>query len=114
MPEDRAVRILWRLLAPSTMLEDFAHHLEMGHRPEWNQAVWQIADAMRDYARQLGLEDREARLDEQAIRQEERQLCAAMRSKDFCEKCPNYESCPGVNLVPWDWGCPLQPGVMPR
>lgn len=31
-----------------------------------------------------------------------------MRAADVCLECENYQSCPGVNLVPDEWSCALR------
>jgi hypothetical protein len=48
MAEDRAARVVWRLLAPSVGFEAFERHLLRQKRPEWNQAVALVADEIRE------------------------------------------------------------------
>ena len=38
-----------------------------------------------------------------------RELCQPTpRAADVCLECANYQSCPGVNLVPDEWSCALR------
>ena len=48
IPEERTVRIIWRLIALSVAFEDFERHLLRQKRPEWNQAVAFVTDEIRD------------------------------------------------------------------
>jgi len=50
IPEHKAAQIVWRMMAPTVPFEHFERHLLKQRRPEWNQAVSMIADAMREYA----------------------------------------------------------------
>jgi hypothetical protein len=50
VPEKKAAQIVWRMMAPTVSFEDFERHLTSQRRPEWNQAVSMIADAIREYA----------------------------------------------------------------
>jgi hypothetical protein len=47
IPEEKAALIVWRIMVPSVPFEEFERHLVSQHRPEWNQAVGMIADAIR-------------------------------------------------------------------
>jgi len=46
-PEEKAALIVWRIMVPSVPFEEFERHLVSQKRPEWNQAVGLIADAIR-------------------------------------------------------------------
>jgi hypothetical protein len=46
-PEEKAALIVWRIMVPSVPFEEFECHLVSQRRPEWNQAVGMIADAIR-------------------------------------------------------------------
>ena len=52
IPEEKAALIVWRIMVPSVPFEEFERHLLKQRRPEWNQAVGMIADAMREYAQE--------------------------------------------------------------
>jgi len=52
IPEHKAAHIVWRIVAPTVTYDDFEDHLINNRRPEWNQAVSAIADAMREYAQE--------------------------------------------------------------
>jgi hypothetical protein len=83
IPEEKAALIVWRILVPSMLFEDFERHLLKQRRPEWNQAVGMIADAIRgsqpgrelclqqareEYERELAIfENQYARLAEEAL-----------------------------------------------
>jgi hypothetical protein len=47
IPEEKATLIVWRIMAPTMPFEEFERHLVSQRRPEWNQAVSMIADAIR-------------------------------------------------------------------
>jgi hypothetical protein len=47
IPEEKAALIVWRIMVPSVPFEEFERHLLSQRRPEWNQAVGMIADAIR-------------------------------------------------------------------
>jgi hypothetical protein len=47
IPEEKAALIVWRIMVPSVPFEEFERHLLKQRRPEWNQAVGMIADAIR-------------------------------------------------------------------
>jgi hypothetical protein len=47
IPEEKAALIVWRMMVPSVPFEEFERHLLRQRRPEWNQAVGMIADAIR-------------------------------------------------------------------
>jgi hypothetical protein len=47
IPEEKAALIVWRIMVPSVPFEEFERHLVSQRRPEWNQAVGMIADAIR-------------------------------------------------------------------
>ena len=47
IPEEKAALIVWRITVPSVPFEEFERHLVSQRRPEWNQAVDMIADAIR-------------------------------------------------------------------
>ena len=47
IPEHKAAQIVWRMMAPTVPFEHFERHLLKQRRPEWNQAVGMIADAIR-------------------------------------------------------------------
>jgi hypothetical protein len=47
IPEEKAALIVWRILVPSVPFEEFERHLVSQRRPEWNQAVGIITDAIR-------------------------------------------------------------------
>ena len=46
-PEEKAALIVWRIMVPTVPFEEFEGHLLKQRRPEWNQAVGMIADAIR-------------------------------------------------------------------
>jgi hypothetical protein len=71
IPEEKAALIVWRILVPSMPFEEFERHLVSQRRPEWNQAVGMIADAIRGSrpGRELCLQ--------QAHEEYERELLAA-------------------------------------
>jgi hypothetical protein len=48
IPEEKAALIVWRIMVPSVPFEEFERRLVSQPRPEWNQAVGMIADAIRD------------------------------------------------------------------
>ena len=52
IPEEKSALIVWRIMVPSVPFEEFERHLLKQRRPEWNQAVGMIADAMREYAQE--------------------------------------------------------------
>jgi len=47
IPEEKAALIVWRIMVPSVPFEKFERHLLRQRRPEWNQAMGMIADAIR-------------------------------------------------------------------
>ena len=47
IPEEKAALIVWRIMVPSMPFEEFERHLVSHRRPEWNQAVGMIADAIQ-------------------------------------------------------------------
>ena len=47
IPEEKAALIVWRIMVPTVPFEEFERHLLKQRRPEWNQAVGIIADAIR-------------------------------------------------------------------
>jgi hypothetical protein len=47
IPEEQAALIVWRIVVPSVPFEEFERHLLSQRRPEWNQAVGMVADAIR-------------------------------------------------------------------
>jgi len=47
MAEDRAARIVHRLLSPHSSWEQFERILVSQQRPDWNQAVAYVADQIR-------------------------------------------------------------------
>lgn len=46
--EERAARVVFRIFAPPISFEAFGRVLTASQRPEWNEAVRLIADAIRD------------------------------------------------------------------
>jgi len=48
IPEERAARIVYRLLNPPCQYERFTSMLEAQHRLDWNEAVAFIADQIRE------------------------------------------------------------------
>ena len=48
MPEDRATRVVHRILSPQNSWEQFERILVNQQRSDWNQAVGLIADAIRE------------------------------------------------------------------
>ena len=53
MAEDRAARIVHRLLSPHSSWEQFERILLSQQRPDWNQAVGLIADAIRETVQEV-------------------------------------------------------------
>lgn len=47
IPEEKAALIAWHIMVPSVPFEEFERHLVGQRRPEWNQAVGMVADAIR-------------------------------------------------------------------
>ena len=47
IPEEKGALIVWRIMVPTVSFEEFERHLVSQRRPEWNQAVGMIADAIR-------------------------------------------------------------------
>jgi hypothetical protein len=47
-PEERAARIIWRLMAPSAAFGAFERHLLTQKQPEWNRAVGLVADEIHE------------------------------------------------------------------
>jgi hypothetical protein len=47
IPEEEAALIFWRIMVPSVPFGEFKRHLLSQKRPEWNQAVGLVADAIR-------------------------------------------------------------------
>ena len=50
IPENRAARLVWRILSPQSSWGQFEAVLLAQQRPDWNQAVSLIADEIREYA----------------------------------------------------------------
>ena len=57
IPEDRAARIVWRLLAPEYSWEQYERRLVNQRHPEWNQAVAFVADEIRKATQEILLPD---------------------------------------------------------
>lgn len=53
MPEDRATRVAHRILSPQSSWEQFERILLSQQRPDWNQAVGLIADAIREAVQEV-------------------------------------------------------------
>ena len=47
IPEEKAALIIWRIMVPTLPFGESERHLLKQRRPEWNQAVGMIADAIR-------------------------------------------------------------------
>lgn len=47
IPGQKAALILWRIMVPTVSFEEFERLLVSQRRPEWNQAVGIVADAIR-------------------------------------------------------------------
>ena len=53
MPEDRAARVAHRIVSPQNSWEQFERVLLSQQRPDWNQAVGLIADAIREAVQEV-------------------------------------------------------------
>ena len=51
IPEDRAAKIVHRLLSPQSSFEQFERILVTQQRPDWNRAVAYVADEIREAGR---------------------------------------------------------------
>jgi hypothetical protein len=80
IPEEKAALIVWRIMVPSVPFEEFERHLLSQRRPEWNQAVGMIADAIRGSrpGRELCLQQAREEYEQELLAAEAVYLQAAM------------------------------------